>query len=93
MMGSGYWLPELIEAAGCEPVAAHVKTPVLEVSELEVADVLIFACCGFGVERSAREISTCGLLDAGSAFMALPAAKAGQVYIADGCRSGSCTCV
>ncbi|KAJ1493271.1 periplasmic binding protein, partial [Baffinella frigidus] len=70
LMGCGYWIPELIELAGGEPVLAGPpggKTPTfLSVDALLEArpDVVIFALCGFDVSRAARELRAPAATDA-----------------------------
>jgi len=62
LMGCGYWIPELVELAGGEPVLSAPpggKTPTfLGVDAVLEArpDVVIFALCGFDTARSAREL-------------------------------------
>ena len=67
LMGCGYWIPELIALAGGTPVLAAppgAKTPTFtSVDEVLAAgaEVVIFALCGFEIERAARElIASCG---------------------------------
>ena len=61
VMGCGYWLPELVEAAGGEALLSGGvggKTPTVTFEELLAAEpeVVVFALCGFGVTRAAREV-------------------------------------
>eukprot|EP00978_Attheya_sp_CCMP212_P046909 scaffold419381_cov55-Attheya_sp.AAC.1 len=63
IMGCGYWLPELVDIAGGE--ALHCPppggaTPTISVQALmdSKPDVVVFALCGFGLVRAAKEIVT-----------------------------------
>uniref|UniRef100_A0A0G4HLD3 Fe/B12 periplasmic-binding domain-containing protein n=1 Tax=Chromera velia CCMP2878 TaxID=1169474 RepID=A0A0G4HLD3_9ALVE len=89
-MGCGYWLPELVQRGGFECVGGGTTGPLhrtrtLVESELNDADVIVFACCGFTVERTALELVKCGLLGA-KEWRDLPAVQSGRVFIADGNR-------
>jgi len=86
LMGSGYWIAECVEAAGCEMLHGHRggHSRTLEsLSELECADVLVIAPCGFGIERTYVELVEIGILNS-EVWQALPAVRAGRVGVADG---------
>ncbi len=59
LFAAGHWTPELVRRAGgidvlAEP-GAHSVTLSLEVIRAAKPDVVVFAPCGFDVERAARE--------------------------------------
>ena len=63
IMGCGYWIPELVQLAGgqalhCPPPGSGGATPTISFETLidSKPDVIIFALCGFGLTRAAREI-------------------------------------
>jgi len=61
LMGCGYWLPELVSAAGGNPLHCPPPggaTPSISFSTLmdSKPDVIIFALCGFGLTRAAKEL-------------------------------------
>jgi hypothetical protein len=60
LMSCGYWIPELVEAAGCECVldGAGEHTGYVSCAELLAArpSHVIIAACGFDVTRCAREL-------------------------------------
>ena len=63
IMGCGYWLPELVEIAGgiplhCPPPGG--ATPTISTQSLldSKPDVIVFALCGFGLTRAAKEIAS-----------------------------------
>jgi iron complex transport system substrate-binding protein len=69
----GHWVPEMVEAAGGEPVLAAARTPSRRLAWDEIAaeqiDVTIFSPCGFdlagAVEQSASFIDRPDLPDLG----------------------------
>jgi iron complex transport system substrate-binding protein len=82
---AGHWNPELMRRAGGRPVlcqegAASVRVPW---EDLRAADpgVVVIACCGHGVERTARELP---LLEALPGWPELRAVQGKRVHIADG---------
>jgi iron complex transport system substrate-binding protein len=85
LMGSGYWIASLFEFAGAKMICgtAGGHSSVIGLSELNAADVIIIAPCGFSVERTHVELQICGLLE-DEAWKSLPAVAAGRVYVADG---------
>lgn len=86
LMGSGYWIAECMEAAGCTMVhgtkGGHSMT-IERVSMLADADVILIAPCGFSLERTHAELSSLALLQS-EEWRALPAVKSGAVVVADG---------
>eukprot|EP00854_Cymbomonas_tetramitiformis_P004958 gene4958-6043_t len=95
LMGCGYWIPELVEVAGGSPILAAPpggKTPTLaNVKELlaEGPEVVIFALCGFDLQRAFVELAACGFVEsAESAGGASPwsqlRAAGCRVYVCDG---------
>jgi iron complex transport system substrate-binding protein len=63
----GHWVPEMVEAAGGEPVLAAVRTPSRRLTWDEIAaesiDVTVFSPCGFGLA---------GAVDQAASFIDLP---------------------
>ncbi|OSX79987.1 hypothetical protein BU14_0066s0040 [Porphyra umbilicalis] len=81
----GHWTPELVELAGGVEVAGvaggrSTRSSVAALVPLR-PEVLLVALCGFGVERSMRDVP---ILQAASGYDDLPAAAAGEVYVTDG---------
>jgi iron complex transport system substrate-binding protein len=81
----GNWGPELIELAGGAnvlgtPGAHSTTTPWDDVRRAD-PDVLVVAACGFGVERTWREMP---ILAAQPGWRELRAVRAGRVFVADG---------
>ena len=83
----GNWGPELVEAAGGEPLlsrpGAHSTTTPWEAVVREDPDVVVMAACGFGVERTAAEMH---VMEERSGWRDLRAVREGRVFIADGNR-------
>jgi iron complex transport system substrate-binding protein len=91
----GNWGPELVELAGGisllgTPGAHSTTTPWSNVREAD-PDVLVVAPCGFGLERTLREMH---LLAEQPGWRELKAVRSGRVFVADGNlyfnRSGPC---
>jgi iron complex transport system substrate-binding protein len=62
IMGCGYWLPEMVEIAGgtplhCPPPGGATPSITLDALLASKPDVVIFALCGFGTSRAAKEIA------------------------------------
>ena len=81
----GNWGPELVELAGGinllgTPGAHSTTTPWSAVREAD-PDVLVLAPCGFGLERTLREVH---LLAEQPGWSELKAVKNGRVFVADG---------
>jgi len=83
----GNWGPELVEAAGGEPLlgrpGAHSTTTPWEAVVGEDPDVVVMAACGFGVERTASEMH---VMEERPGWRELRAVREGRVFIADGNR-------
>lgn len=81
----GHWTPELIALAGGHDVfaAAGQASRTRSLAELATLapDVVVIACCGFGIERAAADLPG---LAAHPDWPRLPAVAAGRVYLADG---------
>ncbi len=82
LMLGGTWMPELIELAGGEALAARAGEPAPTLSLAEFAalgaDVVQIKPCGFDVERTLRERD---LIDASLRPRLMPSARA---YVTDG---------
>jgi iron complex transport system substrate-binding protein len=88
LMSCGYWIPELVEAAGCECVLAgkgeHTGYVTLQELLTAAPDQIIIASCGFDVERCAAELLSASA-QSKRALVALADAADG-IWIADGNR-------
>jgi iron complex transport system substrate-binding protein len=87
LMGSGYWIPMLCEAAGAKMVCgtAGGSTPTIDLQQLaaEDPDIILLAPCGFDLKRTAKEMALIGLLD-DPEWLKLRAVQTSRVYVADG---------
>jgi iron complex transport system substrate-binding protein len=85
LMGAGNWTPELVQAAGGEPVLGRKGEHSTYIGWLDVVaarpEVLIVAPCGFNLERSMAEARR--LLDL-PGYRDLPAVAAGRAFVVDG---------
>ncbi len=81
----GHWNPELVELAGGRDPIGRKGEPSRRVTWEEIQradpDVVLLACCGFGVERTLHEMS---LLAGKAEWEGLRAVQQGRVYVADG---------
>lgn len=81
----GHWVPEMVRIAGGRDVLGQAGHPSRQVTWQEVADshpeVVIAMPCGFGVERSAEELSRAALP---AEWSRLPAVRADRVFVVDG---------
>jgi iron complex transport system substrate-binding protein len=81
----GHWNPELVRLAGGMETLGREgqRSRTLTWDEVAAAapEVVFVACCGFDVERTL--VDTDALRDA-AAWRALPAVRAGRVYVANG---------
>lgn len=86
LMGSGYWIAELCEAANatmvCGSRGGHSQT-LESAAALADADVILLAPCGFGLERTHAELQMLDLLKSDE-WLQLPAVKGDAVVVADG---------
>lgn len=86
LMGSGYWITECVNAAGCEMVHGVVggHSPTLpNLASLAGAAMLVVAPCGFSIERTHAELEMLKLRT-NPEWLRLPAVRTGRVYVADG---------
>ncbi|MFG0295203.1 MAG: cobalamin-binding protein [Maioricimonas sp. JB045] len=85
LMVAGNWIPELVEIAGGESLLAVAgeHSPWLEWDALAAADPdrIVVVPCGFGLDRTAGEMST---LESHPAWSQLRAVQNGHVYLIDG---------
>jgi iron complex transport system substrate-binding protein len=83
----GNWGPELVEAAGGEPLLGrpgeHSTTTPWEAIVREDPDVIVMAACGFDVERTASEMH---VMEGRPGWRDLRAVREGRVFVADGNR-------
>ncbi|HXX10295.1 MAG TPA: cobalamin-binding protein [Burkholderiales bacterium] len=81
----GHWNPELVELAGAVETIGRKGEPSRRVSweEIRRADpeVIVLACCGFGVERVLKEMAP---LAGKPEWENLRAVREGRVFVADG---------
>jgi len=85
LFGGGHWDPELVHIAGGWDGVGCLHGPSTRVDWADIRafapEVLVVAQCGFGVERSAQDMP---LLEALPGYDALPAVRAGRVFVANG---------
>ncbi|MDW8368388.1 MAG: cobalamin-binding protein, partial [Abditibacteriales bacterium] len=81
----GHWNPELVEiAGGTDPLGRKGadSSRILWESVVEAQpEVLVIACCGYGVGRALQDLP---ILQRYSDWASLPAVRYGQVYVVDG---------
>ena len=81
----GHWSPELVRLAGGVEGLGREGQPSRTLSWEEVLrwrpEVVLIACCGFGVERTLRDLP---LLSHVPGLRELPAARSDRVYVTDG---------
>lgn len=97
LMGSGYWIAECVDTGGGEMICGKPggNSATLDGPErLQEADVIILAPCGFSIERTKVELDAIDLM-ADPVWLALPAVRAGRVFVGDGDKyfNRSSTCV
>jgi iron complex transport system substrate-binding protein len=84
--GPGHWMPEMISLAGGAAGLGLNGAPSRRISWGDVIgfapEVIVIACCGMGVAASLAEARE--LLPMRTGWEALPAVRAGRVYVADG---------
>jgi len=82
---AGHWTPELIEMAGGIDCLGNKHRPsetTLWADVLEARpDVMFIACCGFSMERAAKDIP---ILQSNEGWRDLPCVKNKRVYLSDG---------
>lgn len=85
LMVSGNWVPELVEIAGGTPVLVTKgqHSPYVEWDAIKAQDpdMMILMPCGFGMDRTLKEVNILLQLPG---FSELKAVKNNRVYIADG---------
>jgi iron complex transport system substrate-binding protein len=81
----GHWNPELVELAGAADPIGRKGEPSRRVTWEEIRradpDVVLLACCGFGIDRTLKEMA---LLDGKPEWESLRAVREGRVLVADG---------
>ncbi len=81
----GHWSPELVRLAGGVEGLGREGVPSRTLRWEEVMawqpEVVFIACCGFGVERTLKDVA---LLPSVPGWQELPAVRSGRVYVADG---------
>lgn len=84
-MAGGNWMPTLVEMAGAESLfgVAGEHSPWLEWDDVVAADpdCLLILPCGFGIERTERELPA---LSTREGWSSLRAVREGRVYLTDG---------
>lgn len=82
---SGHWNPELVELAGGREVLGKTGERSRETCWPEIAaadpEVMVIACCGFNVERTASEMH---VVQGQGAWQSLACVRAGRVHLVDG---------
>jgi iron complex transport system substrate-binding protein len=85
LMAAGNWVPELVEMAGGRNLfgeaGKHSPWMTWEALKASDPDVIVVLPCGWGIERSSREMPT---LEALPGWAALKAVKGEHVYLTDG---------
>lgn len=81
----GHWVPQMVSLAGGQDVLGVAGQPSRQHAWHEALssdpDVIVAMPCGFGVERSMRELAASNLPDG---WHELRAVRSGQVYAVDG---------
>jgi iron complex transport system substrate-binding protein len=81
----GHWSPELVRLAGGVEGLGVEGGPSRTLRWDEVIawqpEVVLIACCGFGVERTLHDVPSLGLVPG---WHNLPAVRSGRVYVTDG---------
>ena len=88
LMGAGYWVPEMLAAAGAVSVTGEPGggTPMITLDALveEDPDVVVVMCCGYTLERALQDFSQ--YLADDPRWGSLRAVQAGRAFVADGDR-------
>lgn len=86
LYGPGHWMPELVQIAGGTPGLGHAHKESRQIAWSDIIafapEIMVIAPCGFGLERAVEE--TMQALPHRAGWDALPAVRAGHVYVADG---------
>lgn len=81
----GHWSPELVRLAGGVEGLGREGRPSRQLRWEEVTawqpEVVLIACCGFGVERTMDDVPP---LQSVPGWRDLPAVRSGRVYVTDG---------
>jgi iron complex transport system substrate-binding protein len=81
---SGHWGPELVEIAGGYDPLGRKHRPSVQIHWQEVLDarpeIIVLALCGYDISRSRRDYEG---LRSFRDFESLPAARRGEIYLAD----------
>jgi iron complex transport system substrate-binding protein len=81
----GHWSPELVRLAGGEEGLGREGEPSRTLAWSDVVtwrpEVLVLACCGFGVERTLQDVPR---IRSYPGWEDLPCARDGRVYVVDG---------
>lgn len=85
LMAAGNWVPELIHAAGGEDVLGRAgdHAPPIAWDDLMAADpdIIVTMPCGFGIDRSRRELDA---LARRPEWSGLRAVREGRIFLTDG---------
>lgn len=85
LFSAGHWSPELIRLAGGHEKIGMENRPSRTIDWQEVVnadpDVLLIACCGYGIERTKQDLP---ILANHPGFSQLSAVRSGRVYLGDG---------
>lgn len=85
LFNGGHWNPALVRTAGGVDLLGNEGQPSRTITWDELLsaqpEVIFIACCGFSAERTLQDLP---LLEAQPGWGALPAVRAGQVYVTDG---------
>ena len=83
-IAGGHWVPEMVIAAGGEPVLSIPGNPSRTVTWAEIADaapeVIIIAPCGYGIDAALQEATKTNWP---AEWWDLPAVRAGRVWAVD----------
>ena len=82
---SGHWTPELVRLAGGREMLGEAGKASRSLTWEEVIaaepEVIMIACCGFGIERTLQDMP---LLAAVDGWREIPAVRNGEVFVVDG---------
>jgi iron complex transport system substrate-binding protein len=85
LFSAGHWSPELIRLAGGQEKIGIESQPSRTIAWQEVVqadpDVLLIACCGYGIERTKQDLP---ILAKHPGFSELSAVRSGRLYLGDG---------